>query len=432
MRDYIVIAVIVFSLPICFVRPYIGILVWTWVGLMNPHRLCWGVATTFPVAMLVGGATLLGFVISSEPKHLPRNAGMYALVGVWLCLSASTAVALHFGPAFEAWDQRTKILLMLMVTIMLVHTRERLRIFCLVMAASVGFFGFKGGLWALFTGGKYQVLGPDGSFLGGNNPLALAMNMTLPLLFYMSREVRRRSVKLLLRLTFWLTMIAVVSTYSRGGFLGLVVVAVALYLKNEGKFVGAVVGVIAVVGALSLVPAKWTERMHTIDTYQADRSAEGRLNAWKLAWRLTLARPVLGWGPEAMDDKTLYDKYYPDSPTRNDVHSSYFQLLAEGGFASFGVFVFLLMWCLRELQRLATRYRKSSEHGWLATYADMLQVGILGYVVSAAFLEMAFFDYIYYLVGATVVLLELGRTLAVPAVVKRPALVRRVPLAATG
>jgi putative inorganic carbon (HCO3(-)) transporter len=180
---------------------------------------------------------------------------------------------------------------------------------------------------------------------------------------------------------------------------------------------------------LSFVPAKWTQRMTTIEAYQADRSAEGRLNAWILAWRLALARPLLGWGPQAMEDKTLYDRYYPDSPTNNDVHSSYFQLLAENGFIAFAVFVFLLGWSLIKLQRLGTSHRGGGENQWVAMYADMFQVAICGYAVSAAFLEMAFFDYIYYIIGATIVLSSLADNLVEPVASQRPIGARRPALA---
>ncbi|HCX34147.1 MAG TPA: putative O-glycosylation ligase, exosortase A system-associated, partial [Rhodocyclaceae bacterium] len=53
MRDIAVTLAVFGSLPFILRRPWIGILVWTWLGFMNPHRLAWGFSTTLPFAMIV-------------------------------------------------------------------------------------------------------------------------------------------------------------------------------------------------------------------------------------------------------------------------------------------------------------------------------------------------------------------------------------------
>ena len=42
MRDALVTAIVVGVLPFVFARPWVGVLLWTWLSLMNPHRLAWG------------------------------------------------------------------------------------------------------------------------------------------------------------------------------------------------------------------------------------------------------------------------------------------------------------------------------------------------------------------------------------------------------
>ena len=48
-----------------------------------------------------------------------------------------------------------------------------------VMALSIGFFGVKGGIFTVVGGGENMVWGPPGSFIEGNNELALALIMVL-------------------------------------------------------------------------------------------------------------------------------------------------------------------------------------------------------------------------------------------------------------
>jgi probable O-glycosylation ligase (exosortase A-associated) len=310
--------------------------------------------------------------------------------------------------ALDAWMERSKILIMLGLIVVVTNTRERLRALLFVTAGSLAFYGIKGGIFALLTGMQHRVFGPPGSFLQDNNSLGLALNMTLPLLFYLRTEVDQRW-RWLFHVVFGLSVLAIVSTYSRGGLLGLVMVIALLLFKSKRKVIASVVVTMCVGVALVTIPSRWTDRMGTIQTYDQDNSAVGRLNAWRLAWRLALARPLLGWGPEAMEDKSLYRTYYPDSPSRNDVHSAYFQVLSEGGFPTFGMFVGLLTWCLWRLWLISGRFRRSIDHHWLATYADMLQVSLLAFAVSGTFLELAYFDLVYHIIGSTIILNEMAR-----------------------
>ncbi|MFI5397420.1 MAG: putative O-glycosylation ligase, exosortase A system-associated [Candidatus Binatia bacterium] len=433
MRDIVLLAVILASLPVCFARPFFGGLVWTWVAFMNPHRLAWGMARNFPVAYLVALATLGGFLVSSEPKRLPRSAGTYALWALWVLLGASTLVAYLPDNALEAWTQRTKILLMLLVIVSMVNTHERLRVLLLVTALSVGFFGFKDGLFALMTGASYRVAGPDDTFLGDNNAIAVGFNMVLPLLYYLREDVADRRLRLLLLVTFLLSIPATIATYSRGGLLGLGAVAALMVLKSRHRFLGLILLAITAFGAVVLVPAEWSERMGTIETYDKDSSAMSRIYAWRVAWRLALARPLLGWGPNAMESvgghNRLFDLYCPECPIRTGVHSSYFQVMAEGGFTTFFVYLGLFGWCLITLQRVRSRFARSEQHRWAAHYADMLQISLIGFSVSGAFLELAYFDLMLHIVGSTIVLKELVDNLvpvAVPRKVGFPA--RLAPL----
>jgi putative inorganic carbon (HCO3(-)) transporter len=413
-RDLVLMGLLLAALPFCFTRPYFGGLMWTWVAFMNPHRLTWGYARyLFPPAYLVALPTLLGLMVSKEPKRMPWSYGTFAILTLWLLMTISYLDAINPVDAQTQWEERTKMLFMAMVIVMLTNTHERLRGLMLMSALSIGFFGFKGGIFAIMTGGQHRVYGPWMSFIEDNNAVALAMNMSLPLLFYLRHDLDRRDLlqgglRLLLTATFVLSLFAVVSTHSRGGLLGLVTVVALLFLKNRRKLIGAVVVVAGVYGMLAFAPQQWGERMQTIETYDEDPSAVSRLHAWTLAWRLALAKPLIGWGPQAMEDKNLYDRFYPDSPTRNDVHSSYFQVLSESGFPAFFVWISLMLWSFATMQRIGWRFRRHPEHGWLATYADMLQISLAAYAVSGMFLELAYFNMVYHIFGGAIIVNDLA------------------------
>lgn len=409
IRDFIVIGFIFCSVPFCLTSPFFGGLMWTWIAFMNPHRLAWGYARyQLSPAVLVAIPTLIGFVLSKEVKRLPRNYGAYALITLWVLMSLSTLGAHDSSAAMAAWSDRTKMFVMALVIVMLTTTHERLRMVLLVATLSIGFYGFKGGIFALVNGGRFLVHGPENTFIEDNNALALALNMILPTLVFLANDVSQRSLALALRVTAGLSIFAIISTHSRGGLLGLLTVVTLMFIKSGRKLTAVAVAAVGLFAVLAFVPEEWTERMETIESH-SDGSAVSRLNAWTLAWRLALARPLLGWGPQAMEDDNLYDRYYPDSPTRNDVHSSYFQILSEGGFTTFFVWMSLLVWCFVALQRAGRSVRGSPDLQWIVHYAAALQVSLAAYAVSGMFLEMAYFDLIYHVVGGAIVVQHMAR-----------------------
>ena len=74
MRD-IALALFIFgTLPCILMRPYIGLLVWSWLGYMNPHRLCYGFAVSFPWVYLVAVVTAASLLFSKESKKIPWSA----------------------------------------------------------------------------------------------------------------------------------------------------------------------------------------------------------------------------------------------------------------------------------------------------------------------------------------------------------------------
>ena len=415
MRDVVLFIVIFSLLPFCIARPYIGVLTWAWLGYMNPHRLTWGPAYSYDWGKLIALATLIGFAIAvmsrdRKPK-LPREKEVVLLVLLWLMFGFTTLFAMDVPAASAEFIKICKVLLMTFLTLMLIDDRRKLRLLVLVITLSVGFYGVKGGVFSLMTGGQHLVKGPAGSFFGANNGLGLALNMCLPLWYFLSKSEPKRVVRLFMLGSFGLTAMSVVFTYSRGAFLGLAAVLffIGLTLKFYQKIVVLFLAVILSGAVLSQIPDKWIERMGTIQSFEEDRSAIGRLEAWKLAWRVALDRPLTGGGFEAFEDNSLYDRYYPETRARTDVHSAYFEVLGENGFITFGIYMALMASTVLALERLARRFKRSETDRWIYYYSRMVQISIAAFAVSGAFLEVASFDMYYHLVALAIVLKSIAR-----------------------
>jgi probable O-glycosylation ligase (exosortase A-associated) len=430
VRDILLAGSILASVPFCFVYPWIGVLMWSWLAYGNPHRLTWDFAFEFPFAQAVAAATLAGFIFSRDRRPFVWTREYLVLGLLWAWFGISSLFAMYPEAAWEKFLEFTKILVMAVLVVPLFQDRQRLRTFVFVIGASLGFYGIKGGLFVLGTGGSWMVLGPRGSFFESNTELALVLNMALPILFYLAKEETRRWLRTSLWVAFGLTIVAVPFTYSRGGVLGLAVVLMVLFVKARRRFLFVPVALAALLAFTLFAPQQWVERMQTLEDYQTDESANLRLMSWRMAMLIAADRPLVGGGFRVFVNRATYDIYMPEYPRGfgHDAHSIYFNLLGEHGWVGLSLFVMLVALAMARLYGIRRLARARPEITWAANYAHMIQASLATYLMTGAFLSAAYFDLAYQLI----ILVPLIHVLAVrqlaeaeaPPVVTAPVRVR--------
>lgn len=427
MRDLIVLAVILGSVPICLFNPYFGVLMWSWISYFNPHRYTWSVAYDFPVAQVIAIPTLIGclFTRRLNRRFLTFEAALLLLLWIWFIVTLVhsgnvPAFADHYEAGKAQFSKVSKILLMTFLMILLVTTKERLRYVFLVPALSFGALAIKGALFGLVTAGSYRVYGPPDSFIADNNALGLALNMTLPIFFFMAREEKNRFLRMVLRVAFFSSIVAIILTYSRGALLGLAVVLAALAIKSGRKLISGVLLLTCAWMVLSFAPERWMDRMGNFLRGNLDESAQLRINAWEFAWELAKDYPATGGGFQTFT-LDLFQRYTPHLVFAG-AHSVYFQMLGEHGFVGLGLFLLLLLSCWMTLRRMRVQTQKVPGAGWVASYSHMLEIALLAYMITGAFLEFAYFDYFFQVVACTIILKILhAREAAMPSEVEKKA-----------
>ena len=95
MRDIVLFCFILGLLPLVLKRPFIGVLMFTWVSLMNPHRLTYGAAYAFPFEAIIVGVTLIGIVISKEKMRFPPTTCVLVLGALCLWMTLTTFFGLE-------------------------------------------------------------------------------------------------------------------------------------------------------------------------------------------------------------------------------------------------------------------------------------------------------------------------------------------------
>ncbi len=403
MRDIVLAIVLLASLPMIWQRAWFGIIVWTWLGFMNPHRMAWGFMVDQPVALVVALVTLVSLLKSQESKKIPWTRESIVLGVFVMWMTVTTIFALYPALAWLQLEKVAKIQLMIFVAMMLITTRERLHALIWTIALSIGFYGVKGGIFTILNGGVHRVYGPPGTFIEGNNEMGLALAMTVPLMYYLYREASRFYVRWGLLAAMILTSLAAIGTHSRGALLGMGAMAVMLWWKSRQKVLMTFLVAVGAVAVLLLMPQEWFDRMASMKAYEEDTSALNRLNTWRWAFWLATTR-FLGGGFETFQSGV-------------DAHSIYFEVLGEHGFVGLGLFLALGLFTWLSASRLRRLAEKTKETEWMATLVRMVQVSMVAYASAGAFLGMAYFDYAYNLVLIVVMCkaIAAARTAATPA-----------------
>lgn len=394
MRDLIIILIVIAGSLSALRRPWVGVLLWVWLSLMNPHRYAFGLAYDAPLAAVAAACTLIG-LMGTRDRQSPYYSSAAVLLAIFMAwMTLSWLLGMSPSEDYEQWKKVMKVDVMILVALALIRTRVQILGLAWVTALSLGILGVKGGFFTAINGGNYRVWGPPGTFIEDNNEFALALIMVIPLVRFLHMQATHRWLKLTMLVTLLLCAASALGSYSRGALLAITAMGLVLWWRGPNKFFnGLAIGVVAA-ALLAFMPDQWGDRMSTIESYEEDRSALGRFSAWWTAFNVAKVRPF-GIGFELARPE-LFAQYSPYPDMVHAAHSIYFLVLGNHGFI--GLFLFLGLWVVtwRQAQEVRRLVRGKPEWQWCAQLVSMCQVSLAGYAVGGAFLSLSYFDLPYY------------------------------------
>lgn len=398
MRDIVIMSIVLLGAVAALRRPWIGVMLWTWVSLMNPHRMAYGFAYDMPVAAIAAGATLIGLIMTKERESPFKGPPVvwFVVFAVWITLS--WLAGLDPASDYGQWNKVMKIYFMTLIALVLLRSKTHIFAFVWVMVIALGYLGAKGGAFTLVTAGSYRVWGPPDTFIAENNAFAVAIVMTIPLVRFLQMQMKSRWVRW--GMTGWMILLAAsaLGSQSRGALLAVSAMAVLLWWRQRRhRLIGFLVFLAFGTALIIFMPDSWTARMSTIKTYDQDLSAMMRIAAWWVAWGIGFDYP-LGVGffaarPELFFKYSPYlhilDNHYPVA------HSIYFQTLGHHGFIGLGIFLMIWVSCWRVGSAIRKEAKAQPETAWCGDLAGMMQASLMGYLMGGAFLDLAYFDLPY-------------------------------------
>jgi len=263
------------------------------------------------------------------------------------------------------------------------------------------FFAVKG----IIGGGK-----AGGAFLGDENDFALAMNMMIPFAFFLFLGAKNKIKKFGILLILITLTLAVISSMSRGGWVGLMVTIIFCVIRSKKVFVSLFMTAVLAVAIVSFAPQKYWAEVQTItDTREA--TAASRINYWKAAVRMFRDYPITGVGannggirmPAYLTGENVVTQW------GRAFHGTLPQVLAELG--SLGLICYLLMifYAIKYLNIVSRRKSKDPDDN-AAFLANAIMVSIISYLATATFLSTPYYPHLWTLYTLTMILVIVTKT----------------------
>lgn len=414
MRDILLVAFLLIAIFYSFKKPYLGVAAWIWIAMMAPVTWAFGFSQSFRLNLTIVIFSVLSWLFYKHKKKFTFTSLHFWVLLFWFWMLIATSFHLLVDNDF-AWNkfiEFTKVIALFLFISLTVKEKREIDVIIWAIVLSISAYSAMEGVKFLLSGGGHRITGRAG-IISDRNDLVVAINMCIPLLIYLWQTTKSKNLKLGLLVLIVLNIVAVVGTYSRGGFIGLSILAFAMWLKSDKKIIYVLLAVIALPILYANAPAEWKERQSTIETAASeDGSFIGRLWAWKVATLIALDNPLTGGGMKANIDPILWRTYAPYTENFGPIetppvpldrkplaaHNIYFQVLGSSGFVGLFIFVIMLGSGFLRCWRLSIS-KLDTIPVWKKDLSKALSLTFIGYGVTGLNVSLAYFELVYALLA---------------------------------
>lgn len=409
MRDLLLILFLFVAIYYAFKRPYLGVAAWVWIALTAPANWAFGISHSFRLNFTIVIITAIAYVFMQKNKSF--SLGTIGTLVILFCIwTLITTIFNNNATPSYVWTiflEFIKVALLFFFIVLTVQKRLHINTIIWAMVLSVSSYAGMEALKFILSAGGHEITGRAGILIDRND-LAVAINMCIPFIIYLINTTKHKLLKYGLWALLALNILSIVGTGSRGGFVGLTILALFFWFKSRHKIIWALIAVLSLPILYQQTPEEWRERQSTIQTATEDGSFIGRLWAWKISIMIARDDPLTGGGFRSVTDPILWNSYAPYTPSFGPIetppipvyevpkaaHNIYFQVLGDHGFV--GLIIFLAMLSAAFLTNLKNRaFAKRNKVPWLIELSSALSLSLIGYGVTGANVSLAYFDLIY-------------------------------------
>ena len=410
MRDLAMLLAMFVLVPLALTKGFNAYLLWGWTTLLSPTFYLYGFmqGLRYNLIFAVFAITLWLFGKANEYGRLTSNRTTVLL----LAFTCHVTISAMFGYDTNYWnwivfENFIKSIIFVLLMPIFVINLLRLHALVVVFCLSVGFHGVVEGLKFIITGGSHKVAGILTSMMSDNNHFAVGMAMVLPLLIYMAFNLQSKLGRLSAIAGMGLTVLSIIGTNSRGGFMCLAIVGLWYAATSRRKFRSAILVIVSAVIVVGFAPTSWFNRVESIKSAGEDSSFIGRVIAWKISTAVAVANPIFGGGLHAIqagpirqefDDRIDFLDFIPTPPPEpfaRAAHSIYFEILGDLGFVGLVLFLGLIVngfLTAKNIRRLSDGRKNLL---WARDLADALKLSLVAYCVGGAGVSLGYFELFY-------------------------------------
>ena len=345
LRGILIIAFMISGFAAVMLKPKTGIIVIFLLSIMRDGFLY----TWFPpiydlhLPQIVIILTLISWLVHSKEYPLRINADiiLMSLFFIVVCSTRFFAGApINDHPLV---NENLRIVIIFFLVVQLLRTPKDVKTILWLFVGMSLFLELRA--YYFYKTDYMDIALPDYVHINRNGFAGL-LAYTLPIAYMLGSGSKRKLPRFLGIVTALWCVIGVILTYSRAGLLGMLAGIGALILIEKRK-----VKLVVIIGLLTLLilprlSEKYLGRVETIETYQEDASAMGRVATNYAALEMFKANPFLGVGAGNFND--VFIEYTPVEYLKwveegKSVHNIIMQVASETGL--FGLAIFLpLMW----------------------------------------------------------------------------------------
>lgn len=380
---------------------FIGLFLFTVVLYFRPYELFESLKSYTSLAFWIAAATISVFIpVQLSLEGTLTGRGREVKLIFLLALIGLIGVPFSIIPS-EAWAtfiEFLKVVLMFVVMMNVTRTEWRLKALIFLGLAAGGVMSVA--VLSDYSAGVFKLQGQRveglvGGMFGNPNDMALFLVMMVPLAVGMLLATRGIVRKIVYGACALVMIAAILVTFSRGGFIGLVCVLLVLAWKIGRRYRLTVIAFSLLAGGLlmALLPGGLTGRLASIFSGSGSEAAESAVSRWALLVRsvwISVRHPVLGIGMGTFHEVSVRDQVS---------HNAYTQVSAEMGAAALVIYVLLMVTALRRLKQVERQTLDSRQDSRFYYLAVGLQASVIGYMVSSFFASVAYLYYVYYPIG---------------------------------
>ncbi|UCG61165.1 MAG: O-antigen ligase family protein [Candidatus Zixiibacteriota bacterium] len=384
-------------------NPYLGVFFFFLYSVLRPYDFL-PFLRPMRLTMIIEILTLASWVVSLVvARERIRWSWMHTMFLAFVGVIAVTVVtAWNNRFAFDTFQAMAIYFLMFLITSNVVKSVGRIQQLVWLILGIHVFFALKGimtfvtGQHYIATTGQYTSGEVGGGFIGDENDFAMAINMMVPFAFFGFFYLKGKA-KFFSGIMLVTYVLAVISSFSRGGWVGLAAVITYGMFNVRKKL--AVFGVILLLGTTAAIfaPAQyWDEVSSVTDTSESTASA--RLRYWDAGVRMFFDRPIIGVGASNGGiHMPAYVRGFRDANTQwgRAFHGTWIQVLAELGIIGSIIYLIMIVIVFRWVYRIR-RLKVPGDTDNLSYYLATSIIGsLIGYFVTATFLSTAYYPQLW-------------------------------------